>query len=431
MIPRHLALLGGTTTYGDCLEALKLLVRPGLLADGPVIEEYEKAFAAQVGTSHGISFLNARVGLYAILRSLGIGEGDDVLIQVPTHIVVANAIRYTGARPVYVDCCAESYNLDFEHAARVCAESNAKALLLQHTYGIPVDMDAAQAFADEHGIVLIEDCVHSLGATFRGRQTGSFGRASFFSTEETKMISTSLGGMVVTDDDELATDIRQFQAQECPFPGTWLSAQYLIKLIAYQVLTDPRVHLYTRSLYDLFGQFQPLPKPVSREEWVGKRPDDYLMRLSNGQALMGLRQLHRLEENLAHRRRIASIYFRETERLGPAARCVYPDHSNPSWCRFPIRVRDRANVEARLRRYAVPGIWFSSLLEESEADHYGGYVPGSCPNAEAVVNHVINLPTHGRVSEKDAIRLASIVCDAVEDSGVPTSMNEAGSKATS
>ena len=76
------------------------------------------------------------------------------------------------------------------------------------------------------------------------------------------------------------------------------------------------------------------------------------------------------------------------------------------------------------------GIWFSSLLEESESDHYGAYVPGSCPNAEAVVNHVINLPTHGRVTEKDAVRLAAIVCDAVEDSGVPTSMNEAGSSAT-
>jgi dTDP-4-amino-4,6-dideoxygalactose transaminase len=409
---RHLALLGGTTSYGDCFAAVRTMLRPGTLVQGRFIEQFEQAFAERAGASQGISFLNGRVALYAILRSLGIGEGDEVLLQVPTHIVVANAIRYTGAKPVYVDCGKVSFNIDLEHAAQRVTP-RAKVLLLQHTYGIPVDMEAAQAFADEHGLIVLEDCVHSLGATYRGRPTGGFGHASFFSTEETKMISTSLGGMAVTSDEPLAEKLRTFRTDECAQPGRWLAAQYLIKLMAYQVLTGPRAHRLARPMYDMLGGYQPLPIPVTQIDAVGERPDDYLQILSNGQARMGLRQLQggRLEKNLAHRRMIAGIYA-ETF---PLAEGTVPEGADPSWCRYPIRVKNRPLVEERLKPFAVPGIWFSTVMEEATANEHGGYEAGDCPNAEAVVGHVINLPTHGRVRPADARRLAAIVrsaCDA-------------------
>jgi dTDP-4-amino-4,6-dideoxygalactose transaminase len=409
---RHLALLGGTTTYTDCLAAATNLVRPGSLVEGAYIERYEQAFARQVGVDHAISFIAGRVGLYAILRSLGIGEGDEVLLQVPTHMVVANAIRYTGAKPVFVDCERTSYNIDLEHAAQRVSPRT-RVLLVQHTFGIPVDMDAATAFAEAHDLIVLEDCVHSLGATFKGRQTGSFGRAAFFSTEETKMISTSLGGMVVTDDADLAERIRSFRERECERPGRWLAAQYLIKLMCYQVLTGARIHRVARALYDLLGRYQPLPKPVTREEWTGGQPEGYLRTLTNGQARMGLRQLERLESNLARRRRTVEIYREQLADLGDDGVCPVPPNVEPSWCRYPVRVSDLERVERRLKPFAVPGLWFVSVLEESESPSFGGYVEGSCPNAEAMVGHVVNLPTHGRVRRDDAVRLARIVRDAV------------------
>ena len=407
---RHLALLGGTTTYADCLKALWCLCRPGSLVDGPDVERYERAFADHIGVSHGISFANGRVGLYAILRGLDIGEGHEVLIQVPTHVVVANAIRYAGARPVYVDCRADSYNLDLDHAERLVTPRT-KAIVLQHTYGIPVDLDAARAFAERHRLALIEDCVHSLGATFKGHQTGSFGRAAFFSTEETKIISTTLGGIAVTDDGDLAARLRDFRRDDCHSPSRWLVARYLVKLVAYHVLTEPLVHRYARAVYKFLG-VQPLPKPVSQQELAGERPAGYLERFSNAQASMGMRQLRRIEENVAHRRKIADAYRERLAPLGVDGAAPYPEHSAPSWCRYPVRVQHRQVVEEAVSRHALPGTWFSSVLEEAESPEVGAYIAGSCPNAEAIIDHVINLPTHGRVTVEDAERIAEVVVES-------------------
>src|SRR6266849_10616142 len=204
--PRRLAIFGGTTTFADCLVALRYLADPRQLVQGPAIIEYEQAFARQVGVRYAYSFCHARVGLYGLLLALGVGPRDEVLLQVPTHVVVSNAIRYTGARPVYVDCRLDNYNIDLEQAEQRITPRT-KALVLQHTFGIPVDLDAALDLTRRHGLTLIEDCVHALGATYDRRPVGSFGRAAFFSSEETKTISTTMGGMVVTDDPDLATRI--------------------------------------------------------------------------------------------------------------------------------------------------------------------------------------------------------------------------------
>src|SRR5437667_7562024 len=102
-LPRRLALLGGSTRWSDCAEALRYLSRPTQLVEGAKIKEYEEAFAGTVGVKYAIGFASGRVGLYGLLRALGVDEGAEVLLSVPSHIVVANAIRYTGARPVYVE----------------------------------------------------------------------------------------------------------------------------------------------------------------------------------------------------------------------------------------------------------------------------------------------------------------------------------------
>ena len=111
-----------------------------------------------------------------------------MLVQAPTHVVIPNAVTYLGARPVFVDCRRETYNMDLQRAEELITPKT-KAIVVQHTFGVPVDMDAACALAERHGLFLIEDCVHALGARFRGRPIGSFGIASFFSTEETKIPS--------------------------------------------------------------------------------------------------------------------------------------------------------------------------------------------------------------------------------------------------
>lgn len=406
---RRVALIGGTTTFDDCLVALRYLVNPRQLIDGPAITKYEHAFAEQIGVRYAYSFCHGRVGLYGLLRGLGIGEGDEVLLQVPTHIVVPNAIRFTGARPVYVDCQLDTYNMDIEQAEQRITPRT-KALVLQHTFGIPVDLDAALDLTRRHGLDLIEDCVHALGATYDGRQVGSFGRAAFFSSEETKTISTTMGGMVVTDDPELAARVQEFQ-QSCARPSAWQAASYVLKLVLYHWMTEPHVHQYTRAIYEFFGKRNPLPQPTTDEETHGKRPGYYEQRLSNAQAALGLRQLRRLEKNVAHRRMTAMAYSMQLPKKGFEVPRP-PAKADPAYVRYPVWVKDPEVTKRVATRHATLGTWFSSVLEESILPACGDYEMGSCPRAEEAARHLINLPTNPRVSAQDIEAILSAVARA-------------------
>lgn len=417
-IPRKLALLGGTTTLGDCLTAAGLLLG-GRLRGGAAIAEFEAELAGFIGVRHACSFSAGRVGLYALLQALGIGPGDEVLLQVPTHVVVANAVRYAGARPVFVDCSLASYNIDFEDAARKVTPRT-RALVLQHTFGIPADLDSALALASRCHLLLIEDCVHALGARYRGRRVGSFGRAAFFSTEETKTISSTMGGAVVTDDDQLAARLQRFR-DGCPWQPRPLVARYLVKFILYGLLTEPHLHVLTRAAYERLGRRQPLSQPTSREEARGERPAVYEQRFSHAQARLLLRQLGRIEGNLAHRRAVAAAYAQRLEARGFPA----PSLPAPAECamlRYPLWVQDRPAAVRHARRHAVLGTWFTSVLEESEDLAAQGYVPGMCPRAEAAAEHLVNLPIHSRVTAPD---VAAITAAILRSSPAPQAQAQA------
>lgn len=400
---RTLSLLGGTTTHRDVATALRHLTGSELI-EGPALARYEQDFARTVGVAHGRAFATGRVGLFAILTALGVGAGDEVLLQAPTHVVVPNAIHAAGARPVYADCVRDHWNIDLDDAARKITRRT-RVLLLQQTFGIPSDMGRVEDFCRAHGLVLVEDCVHALGATWHGRAAGSFGRAAFFSTEETKVISTTMGGMVVTNDAELDRAIARFQAR-CAAPPASLTRRYLLKLLAYHALTQPELHRYLRVAYERTGRPQPLPVPTDPAELAGGVRPGYEQRLSNAQAAVGLSQLAQLAGNLAHRRATAARYRRLLEQAGLRPPSV-PDGAQPSWVRYPVYVPDRAQAQRALRPHTVPGTWFSSVLEEAVSLRSGDYCAGSCPVAEAAALHLVNLPTHPRVRPDDAERIAT------------------------
>lgn len=407
---RRVAMLGGITSFSDCAAAASFLFRPHRLICGPHLRQYESAFADYVGVRHGYSFSTGRVALYGILKGLGIGDGDDVIIGVPTHIVIPNAVSYTGARPVFVDSSARTCNMDVAALAQGITDRT-KAVLVQHTFGVPADLDAILRIGRERGIAVIEDCVHALGATYRGARVGSLGRAALFSTEETKTISTTMGGMAVTDDNELARRLEEFQ-QRCDLPPRWLTVRYLAKLVAYHVLTEPHLHRFTRPLYEAFGSRNPLPRATTEEEINGKLPPGYERRLSNSQALLGLRQLRRIDANIAHREGIATAFRSRLEALGfdmPEP----PPFSAPAYVRVPVNVTDRQAAVRAASRHAVLGTWFTSVLEEAADPCVGGYVAGSCPTAELLAQHLVNMPTHRRVSlrDVDAVVAALAECE--------------------
>jgi len=407
---RLIAVLGGTTRPEDLGVALRHLVGPSSMVRGPVIREYESSFARQIGVGHAFSFSAGRVALYGILRGLGIGDGDEVLLQVPTHIVVPNAVRYVGAKPVYVDCRLDSYNMDLDQAERLITPRT-RAIVLQHTFGNPADLDRALALAQKYALELIEDCVHALGATYAGRQVGSLGKAAFFSTEETKTISSTMGGIAVTDDRELAARLRAFQ-EECCWPSASKTARYVFKLVLYHFLMQPSIHRYPRYLYEFIGKRNPMPRATAAEEMRGERPANYEQRLANAQAALALSQLRRLEANLAHRRAITEVYGAILPQAGFDTVKSLPD-ARPAFVRYPVWVEDRTKALRAEAPRALLGTWFTSVLEESLSPAHAGYQPGSCPRAEAAAQHLVNLPTHLRVTEQDAEAIAWSIANSI------------------
>jgi perosamine synthetase len=408
VIRRLVGQLYGTTTLGDCVVAARHLAARRELVRGPAIIQYERAFAAAIGVRHAYSFAAGRVAMFGLLRAFGVGAGDEVLLQVPTHVVVVNAIRYTGARPLFVDCRLTDYNIDLEHAEQLVTQRT-KVLLLQHTFGIPADLDAAVAFARDHDLILIEDCVHALGSEYEGRRLGSFGDAAFFSTEETKTISSTMGGVAVTDDARVAARVAEFQSR-CAWPARAEASRHLLKLVAYHLAAQPYVHPYTHPVYSALGRTSArlAPPATHADEQRGLRPKRYEVRLSNAQAAVALRQLERLEHNVAHRRAVARAYEEQLRDLGVRTPTP-PDKANPAYLRFPLWVDDPVSLAKAAESRAILGRWGSSVIGEALDPAELGYRAGSCPNTELVNGHLVNLPTHPRVAEADVQAIVAAV----------------------
>ena len=185
---------------------------------GPHVDAFEAELAEQAGVGHAAALASGTAGLHLALLLLGVEAGDEVWCSDLTFAASANAIRYTGARPVFVDACRESWNLDPALVAEGLADAARrgrlpKALVAVDLYGQCADYDALEAACAEHGVPLVEDAAEALGATYRGRPAGGFGRFGVFSFNGNKIITTSGGGALVSDDGEAVAEARNLASQ--------------------------------------------------------------------------------------------------------------------------------------------------------------------------------------------------------------------------
>jgi len=382
----------GTNTLGEWRQMARAWISGGSYDAPDVIGEYERRFAQCCGVKHGISFGAGRMALYAILEALDIGQGDEVILPAFTCVVVPNAILYRGARPVYVDIEPRFFNID-ARKVEAAITPRTKALYAQHAFGVPCDVEALRDIGRRHGLPVIEDAAHALGAVFQGKPAGSLTEIAFFTTDRSKVINTHLGGMAVTDSDVLEARLRRVQ-----FDARNLDRKVVRRLVRSFVLEyflfAPRVLWLGRTIHTLLARTGFLF--YFNDELKTTKPTEYPYpcRLSSAQAQMGLSQLDKLQGNLAHRRQIASWL---EQRVG--WNCMSSDQVNEStWLRYSFLVRDRAKFEACFSRHFDLGIWFTSVVEGRMKDLEDvGYCPGSCPVAEYVVQHIVNFPTHLRI----------------------------------
>ncbi len=198
-------------TEAEIAEVVAVL-RSSRLSLGPKMEEFEAAVSGYTDLPFGIAVSSGTAGLHLCIRALGIGPGDEVIVPSFTFIAAANAIRYEGAMPVFVDIDTITLNLD-----PVCVEAaitpRTRAIMVVHTFGVPAEMDALLDIARRHNLRIIEDACEAIGATYRGQRVGSFGDAAGFAFYPNKQITTGEGGMVVTRDPHLAKEIRAMRNQ--------------------------------------------------------------------------------------------------------------------------------------------------------------------------------------------------------------------------
>ena len=229
-------------------------------SEGPFVKRFEDAFAARLGRKHGIAVTNGTAALDVAVESIGIGPGDEVILPTFTIISCINQILRAGATPVLVDADPQTWNMNVQQIEGKIT-TRTKAIMVVHIYGLPVDMDPVLDLATRYGLKLIEDAAEAIGQTYRDRPCGSFGDISTVSFYPNKHITTGEGGMILTDDDELA--------EIC------------------------------RSLRNLCF----LPKRRFVHERLG-----WNLRMTNMQAAIGLAQLERLDEFLVHKRQIGMRY---------------------------------------------------------------------------------------------------------------------------
>jgi perosamine synthetase len=174
---------------------------------GPYVERFEREFAAFCGSAHGVATSNGTTALHLTLAALGVGPGDEVIVPTLTFVSTANVVRYVQATPVFVDSEPRTWNLDAERVKGAVTDRT-RAIIPVHLYGHPADLQPILDLAERRGIHVIEDAAEAHGATYRGRRVGGLGTAGCFSFYGNKIITTGEGGMVVTNDGQLAERLR-------------------------------------------------------------------------------------------------------------------------------------------------------------------------------------------------------------------------------
>lgn len=400
--------LSPNTEADDVREAIRVLLSPADWLDGSAIGEVEQWFQEYLGVPSAVSFDSGRSALYAILQAFGIGIRDEVMVQAFTCVAVPNSVRWTGARPVYVDIDG-SYNIDPHDVMRKLT-SRTKAIVVQHTFGIPANMDAIMRIAKVRNILIIEDCAHSLGATYKNKKVGTLGDAAFFSFGRDKVLSSVWGGVAALNVKYQMSNVKENlkKSQEnLLFPSRIWVVQQLFHPIAFGVIL-PLYHLMIgKILLECFKRLRFLSKPVDDGELKGEKPSCMPRRYPNALARLLVRQLTKLGRVNDVRRRSA-LYYQKALRTRSDITILKEIPGSVS-LRFPILVRDQLGVMRRAKKKGILlGNWYQHVIDPKSVDlGVIGYVGGSCPKAEQYAQHIVNLPT--LVTRQDARRVIDAI----------------------
>ena len=271
------------------VEAVVEVVRSKRLALGSKNLEFEKMVCEKFDVKHAITVNSGTSALHLIVKALGIGPGDEVLVPSFTFVASVNAILFEGATPVFVDIDPETYNFCVNDAEKKVT-SKTKAILVVDVFGHPVDWEAISNFTAKHNLRVIDDCCEAIGAKFNGKYSGSFGDAGTFAFYPNKQITTGEGGMIVTNNDELAELCRAYRNQGRGAMSAWLEHDHL----------------------------------------------GFNYRMDEMSAALGCTQLVKLDKILADRERVAKLYLKELSSCPEIRTQIIKENCTMSWFVFVV-----------------------------------------------------------------------------------------------
>lgn len=356
----------------DEIEAVVAALRRGEISGsfGESIPAFEQEFANYVGCEYGVAVSSGSTALHVAVAAAEIGAGDEVLVSSSTNIATALAVIHNGAVPVPVDSENLTWNLDLDLIEALITEKT-KAIIPVHLYGHPVDMDRLMEIARKHNLLVIEDCAESHGATCRGRMTGSFGDMACFSFYANKVITTGEGGMVTTNNKDLAERLR------------------LLRNLAFT-------------------------KPRFRHEEAG-----FNFRMTGFQAAMGLVQSRKIDHIISEKRRVAQTYNRHLKDIDGLQLPYEADWARNVYWMYSVVVHPDFGMtrDALMDHLRAAGIdtrtFFCPMNQQPCLEERPGFRAVPCPVADSLWENGLYLPSTYSLSEPvikqiaDVVRLAS------------------------
>lgn len=343
---------------------------------------------------------SGRSALEMILKALKLTAGDEVIIQAFTCIAVPEPIIWRKLKPVYADILPRQYTIDPDDVRRKIT-SRTRAIIAQHTFGIPADMASLRQIADEHNLVLIEDCAHALGSTHAGAPVGTLSDVAFFSFGRDKSFSSVYGGAIATKKHGLMQALQADANGRPSAPPAWV-AQQLLHPLLFSLFLPLYGHLSLgQSLVRISQSIGLLSKAVLAEEKVGRRPSHIKYQYSPALASLVVNQLRKIDRFTRRRHEIGHEYMQKLASFEFNLPNI-PQTDSPAWLRFPLLIRNRQEFLALSRkRRMYLGDWYDAPLVPANSNLIAfQYTPGTCPQAEHAAAHIINLPTHIRLSDE-------------------------------
>ena len=398
----------------DVFLALSLIIFPWNCLKwkrGKAIEKLENKFKDYFKTEYAFSFASGRAGLFTILKSFNLENGDEVITQAYTTVAVPNAIIWAGAKPVYVDIDEDTFNMDAGKLEEKITPKT-KAIIVQHTFGLSATIKEILEISKKYNLFVIEDCAHSLGAEYQGKRTGTFGDAAFFSFGRDKIISSVFGGMVVLNNQKIIPRFEKIY-QDLLFPSKKWIFQQIFHPIAFAVILPSYYFLKLgQILLFIFQKIVLLSRAYLKIEKNGKMPENFPKKLPNALAKLALVQFEKLEKFNKHRIKIAEFYSKKIKEKNINIKIprIFKD-TKSVFLYYTIQTSQRDKIlKIAKKNKIILGNWFSGAVGPQKVNLESvGYKKGDCPVAEKIGKMSLNLPTHYKISIKDAEKIVNFI----------------------